>query len=632
MDTIDMADFAWKTLLFPLALSLVAGCGDLRRAAAKLDSAVTKATPAQIEKGEVLPGSYIVTFKTAPGGPGLDFQDYRSEFRRHYVALAESYLGDPRVKDIRFLTGIDLSPIEHSGVELGFSVPFMQGFSEDALDGGPLVGSMTEVTFTSPADAADVLDQWDGQGRIWFAEPNYVSRLSSVAAQEGEPAEPTGNHFKDLSTQYAAFDYWWLKAINLPQAYESIANRDLSVPGTPADDVITTDRPIVAVLDSGVDYEHPALKSRIWVNNDQNAANCSNDLHGCNTTTAKRGTLGDGDVWPYDTSGPNEGCEDKDANCSHGTHVAGLIAADHTWTDPTGRPAPGVCPVCQIMILKIVSKVGKESGILDSSIIAAFKYVTLFRRENSGAVRVLNASFGKFVRARAVGLLVRLMKDKRGTLLVGAAGNEDTLTQEFPAAFPDAIAVAAVDDKLRKVSFSNFGRWVDVSAPGNALVSTVPGGQVDAKSGTSMATPMVAGVAGLMVARYPGISFTELRKWLLDGADPTLYEEGLADGFNYHYYYPRVPQESVRQPLLGYGLLNANSTINQTPSQNLPLFNSLDRVERGCAVVSDEATAHAWATLIAFLLPFVALVYRTRGYNMTSHDNRHIQETRRARR
>lgn len=607
-----MADFPRKTWLFALLAAGATGCADLQKAKARLDSAVIKATPAQIAQGEVLPASYIVTFRTDAGGPGLNFQDFQAEFRSHYIALAESFLGDPRVKDIRFLTSVDLSPVEHSGQELGFTAPFMKGLAKDAIDAGPLVGSMTEVTFSSPAAAADVLDQWDDQGRLWFAEPNYVSHLSGLE-DEGTPPETT-NHFKQLGTEYASFDYWWLKAINLPQAFESIAARDLGVPGTPDDPTITTDRPIVAVLDSGVDFEHPALKDRIWVNKDQNAANCANDLHGCNTTTAKRGTLGDGDVFPYDTTGPNQSCEDRDPNCSHGTHVAGLIAGDHSWTDQAGRAAPGVCPVCQIMILKIVSKVGNDSGILDSSIIAAFKYVTLFKRENSGAVRVLNASFGKFVRARAVGLLVRLMKEKRGTLLVGAAGNEDTLTQEFPAAFPDAIAVAAVDNQLRKVNFSNFGRWVDISAPGSALISTVPGGQVDAKSGTSMATPMVAGVAGLMIARYPGISFTELRDYLLDGADPTFYEPTFSDGYNYYYYYPKVTQEPVRQPLLGYGLLNANSAINKSPSQNLPLFNSLDRVERGCAVVGESASGQPWVGWIALLLPIASFVYWERRY------------------
>jgi subtilisin family serine protease len=622
MDTIDMADFTWKTLLFPLALASVGGCGldpraALPRGRAPLDDAlqsvVVKATARQIEKGEVLPGSYIVTFKTEIGGPGLEFTDYGAEFRGHYRMLAESYLPDPRVKDIRFLTAIDLSPVQRSGQELGFGAPFMQRLTDHALDGGELIGSMNEVSFTSAADAADVLDLWNAQGRLWFAEPNYVSHLSVKTEEEAsEDGESTGNYFKDLSRQYAQYDYWWLKAVNLSQAYESIGNRDLNQPDTPNDETIKTDRPIVAVLDSGVDYEHPALKDRIWVNNDQNAANCANDLHGCNTTTAKRGLLGDGNVYPYDANGPGENCQDRDPNCSHGTHVAGLIAADHTWTDATGRSAPGVCPVCQIMILKIVSKVGNDSGILDSSIIAAFKYVTLFKRENSGAVRVINASFGKFVRARAVGLLVRLMKEKRGTLLVGAAGNEDTLTQEYPAAFPDAIAVAAVDQELRKVGFSNFGRWVDISAPGNALVSTVPGQELDAKSGTSMATPMVAGVAGLMLARYPGISFTELRKWLLDGADPTFYQETFAGGFNYYYYYPKVPQESVRQPLLGYGVLNANSTINKTPSQDLPIYTSLDRVNAGCATVSGRADASPWFTLLILLIPLVTFVYRHR--------------------
>src|SRR5690606_6902827 len=123
--------------------------------------------------------------------------------------------------------------------------------------------------------------------------------------------------------------------------------------------------------------------------------------------------------------------------------------------------------------------------------------------------------FGKFVRSRSVGLLLRVLKEKKSALVIGAAGNEDSMAQEYPAAFSDAIAVSAVDEDLRKVAFSNFGRWVDIAAPGSNIISTLPGEGAGSKSGTSMAAPLVSGVAGLMLAYAPDTSFGTLRKWLL---------------------------------------------------------------------------------------------------------------------
>ncbi len=613
-----MANYRWKTLCFLVFAGFSQGCGKgplAHLSKTSMPSAlpvVIKATHAQLVRGEALPYSYIVTFRGLPGGPGLSFTDYAAEYQSHFSALADQYLSDPRIKDIRFLTAIDLNAAVDDSEPSGFGSPYLELLAGSRLSNEALVGSMTQVDFASEQDASDLLDQWQGAGAVWFAEPNYISRLSQDAPPADDPSTTPGGLFKKFSTDYTAFNYWWLQKINLPQAYDAIANRDLTVPGTPTDDQLSANRPIVAVLDSGVDYEHPALKSRIWANTDQNAASCERDTHGCNTTVAKRGSLGNGDVWPYDVAGPGQTCDNRDSNCSHGTHVAGLIAADHTWTDEAGRPAAGVCPVCQIMILKIVSKVGKDSGILDSSIIAAFKYVALFRHQGSSAVRVINASFGKFVRSRSVGLLVRLMREKRGTLLVGAAGNEDTLTMEFPAAFDDAIAVAAVDSQLRKVSFSNFGRWVDIAAPGNALLSTVPGAALDSKSGTSMATPMVAGLAGLMIARYPDITFVELKKTILEGADPSFYSRDFEDGFNFYYYYPKIAQEPIRQPLLGSGFLNANSSVNKTASQGLPVFTDLDRVSPGCAVVwsGDARPRSELALLVALLLAPILLAWR----------------------
>jgi len=225
-------------------------------------------------------------------------------------------------------------------------------------------------------------------------------------------------------------------------------------------------------------------------------------------------------------------------------------------------------------------------------------------------VRVINASFGKFVRSRAVGLLVRLLRDKRGTLIVAAAGNEDTLTMEYPAAFPDAVAVAAVDTRLRKVSFSNFGHWVDVSAPGQGILSTVPGAAAEAKSGTSMATPMVAGIAGLVLARHPSMGYDELRGVLTQSADPKFYGSEFEEGYNYTYYYPKLEGESARIPLLGLGLVNAFAAVNRTPSEGLPIYSPDERVSARCGTAPGGHAQNSWLALAFLLLPLGAALHR----------------------
>jgi subtilisin family serine protease len=214
----------------------------------------------------------------------------------------------------------------------------------------------------------------------------------------------------------------------------------------------------------------------------------------------------------------------------------------------------------------------------------------------------MNASFGKFVRSRSVGLLVRLMRDRQGTLLVGAAGNEDTLTMEYPAAFTDAVAVSAVDRLLRKETFSNFGRWIDVSAPGAQLLSALPGASVGAKSGTSMAAPLVAGVAGLMLANNPQLSFGDLRRWLLESADPSFYSSTFEDGFNYRNYYPRIPGEGINVPLLGVGVLNAANAVQQIPTGGQPIAYALDRVEPGCSTIGAARGGVAGGALLLLML------------------------------
>lgn len=549
-----------------------------------------------------LAGSYIITFRSDTNLSQRGYANYFLEYQSRFSALAERYLSDPRVKDIQFLTTINLARPEDSDWQSEFDMPpsLRLAWDQGGRNRQRIDASITRVDFVDENNAESALNDWSNVGAFWFAEPNYISRLS----------ESTENIFQEFSSQYSSLNYWWLERIRLPEAFATLANRDLG--NSPSDAAIVADQPIIAVLDSGVDYQHPAISARVWRNNEKdiNSSSCENDLHGCNTTVSKRGRLGNGDVHPFGTSRAGEACLSSDANCAHGTHVAGLIVGDPRARDSEFSAAvAGTCPVCRVMILRIVGKIENDSGILDSSIIAALKYVALFNRKGSPGVRVINASFGKFVRSRSVGLLIRMMKDKRQALVVAAAGNEDTLSMEYPAAFSDAIAVAAVDQQLRKETFSNFGRWVDISAPGSYLTSSIPGGGVGAKSGTSMAAPLVSGIAGLMLTRYPEITFDDLRKSILDGTDPTFYQKDWADGFNFYNYYPKVPQEELRQPLLGVGVLNANASIAKLTSTGLPVYSALDRVRAGCATIGKSEHKNRLVILAALLaLPTILVL------------------------
>jgi hypothetical protein len=541
-------------------------------------------------------GSFLVAFRA----DGLNVRGYPSflnEYQSHMNLLASQIGADPRIKKLNFVTGVDLASPGRSAEEAELRLPKGLYFNFDDKKIESKYASIVQVDFENQEAAKDILGIWKNQKITYFAEPNYIS----------QPSVMKSNTFEGYADFYKGMNQWWLTAIKLSDAFTFLADRDQSAANIPTDAQILTNRPIVAILDSGVDIEHPALKSNIWTNTDVNASRCSNDLHGCDTTNPEKGSLGNGDIFPFSASGPNQTCFGKDSNCAHGTHVAGIVAGDPEWTSPeSGLQTPGVCPHCQVMVLKIVSKIGDKSGILDSSILRAFKYVALNRR-GSPDVRVINASFGKFVRSRSVGLLLRILKEKRSTLVIGAAGNEDSMAQEYPAAFSDAVAVSAVDRELRKVEFSNFGRWVDVSAPGSAIMSTVPGKGAEYKSGTSMASPIVAGVAALMLTRYPDISFSQMRKWIVKSTDSTFYSAQENDGYNHDCYYPKIEQETFRQPLLGTGLLQASNAVQLKITGELPIYTEFDRVEPGCSVISSTSPIKN-LTLVNYLLLLMLLL------------------------
>ena len=260
-------------------------------------------------------------------------------------------------------------------------------------------------------------------------------------------------------------------------------------------------RVVVAVLDSGVNYLHRDLASNIWVRpagmspySDDELGEF-NDLHGFNATDRLRD--------PMDDNG-------------HGTHCAGIIGAE----GDNNYGIAGINWEAEIMPLKFLNANG--SGTTKDAI-EAINYV--IERKRAGVnVRIISASWGSTQKSSALRDAIKRAGDE-GVLFVAAAGNsrdDSDKRPHFPAGYdlPNVVSVASVDRTDALSVFSNYGaRSVHVAAPGSEILSTWLKDDFYVASGTSMATPEVAGVAALILSVNPKLSVKELRDKLLNSVD-----------------------------------------------------------------------------------------------------------------
>ena len=571
---------------------MVAGCGDQLAEARRLfmgAPAIVMAAVHEIESRQAIPLSYLVAFRTELPGGGLRFSSYREESRAHFGMMLSWVRAADGIADMRYITGMDLNSIPSAGLPKGVFSPLEQrlfwGRENDEAKGA----TFARVDFRSAQHAEATLKKWEREGRIWYAEPNYLSRPFGAEV------------FTNFASTYSglASRVSWYSQIKLPEAFTFLATQDIDLGNVP----------LIAVMDSGTDYKHQALASNVWQNDASTVgkAGCHDDTYGCNATQADKGSLGNGDVFPAGTSAAGSPCDDAVEACPHGTHVAGLVAA--TPQSDYG----GGCPVCKIMTVKVVGKTKSSIGsedentIADSSLIAGFAYVSKFMSNNTNAVRVINASFGKSQRSRTVELLIRLLKSQgSGTMVIAAAGNEDTMLRQYPAAYQDVIAVANINaDSGVKHPSSNFGPWVDIAAPGSSgmggISSSVPGDQELPETGTSMSTPVVTGIAGLLLLQKPSISINELRQILIGSADASLYQTS-----DNQPYIQKVQGSSTAVPLLGAGILNAENAVKRIMPEHVGSA-VMSRVSANCGMLGGGAARCALPVLLLFGWPVIAL-------------------------
>ncbi|MGV3616564.1 MAG: S8 family peptidase [Fimbriimonas sp.] len=269
-----------------------------------------------------------------------------------------------------------------------------------------------------------------GLAGVQYVEPNYIEK----------------GYFAPNDPRYGS--QWWLPKVGSASAWDM---------------TLGSSAVKIAVIDSGVDYNHEDLRGKVILGRD--VINEDSD--------------------PMDDNG-------------HGTHVAGIAAGNTN----NGIGIAGLGFNCQIIAVKVLSGAGVGNVAITAQGIQ--------NAADLGA-HVINLSLGGPAETQISKDAIAYAKGK-GCIIIAAAGNDGTTNRGYPGAYEDVVCVAATNSNDQKADFSTYGSdWVDVAAPGEGIMSTLPNNSYKEEDGTSMACPVVAGLAGLLKAYSPSSTAVEIR-------------------------------------------------------------------------------------------------------------------------
>ncbi|MFZ5907795.1 MAG: S8 family peptidase [Nitrospirota bacterium] len=337
------------------------------------------------------------------------------------------------------------------------------------------------VRVNDDASLSDTISVLESDPTVEYAEPNYMRSAFLIPDDPGIP-------------------YLW-GLLNTGQTGGAF---DADIDAGEAWDITTGHQDtVIAVIDTGVDMEHDDLSANIWSNAGEIPGNGVDD---------------DGNGYVDDVHGWDFYANDNDPSdtplCRHGTHVSGTIGA----VGNNGLGVVGINWTTKIMPLRFLG--GPLCSGTDANAIRAIEYAA------GKQVRIANNSWGGGGYSRAVEEAIR----NSAMIFVAAAGNggwdgagdNNDLAPHYPSSYPldNILAVAATDHNDALAPFSNYGNAsVDLTAPGVTIASTIPDNKYAYFSGTSMATPHVTGVVGLLVSQNPAAENWEIIYKILQGAD-----------------------------------------------------------------------------------------------------------------
>ncbi len=360
---------------------------------------------------------------------------------------------------------------------------------------------VVEVAKGISMDAA--LEHYNEDPNVLYAEPNHAVH-AYLQPPPANPNPPEDGDDPVNDTVDPHFHKQW--GLNNEGQNDGVVDADINAPEmwqtTSGDKNV-----VIAVVDTGVDYGHRDVMKNMWVNPgeipangiDDDANGVVDDVHGYNALDH----TGD----PMDDHG-------------HGTHCAGVIGAE-SQNFHGGR---GVMPNVTIIGCKFLSAGG---GGTTEGAIACLNYLRDLKTRSTNPVDVFatSNSWGGGPPSQSLQDAIQEHQDL-GILFIAAASNDgqdNDVVDTYPADYPLAniVSVAATDNKDDRAWFSNYGkRSVHVGAPGVDILSTVLGNEYEEMSGTSMATPFAAGLAGMIKAAFPDYDYIRVKNLLMAGGTP----------------------------------------------------------------------------------------------------------------
>lgn len=414
-------------------------------------------------------------------------------------------------------------------------------------------GASDWVVVKLPKDkkVEDAIKDLSKSKQIQFVEPNYKIYLSSTYPNDPMFGDLWGleNDEWEYQDDYGQTQYGKYDAdIDAPEAWD-IHNDASNI--------------IVAVIDTGVNYAHPDLYANMWVNQAELVGDPNSDDDG-------NGYIDD--IYGYDFGGYDLNDQDSDPNDpdGHGTHVSGTIGA----VSNNNIGISGVCWNTKIMALKIFPPyyVSEWVAFVDNAV-EAIEYAV------DNDAKIINASWsisGNYSQA-----LKDTIEDAgdNDVLFVAAAGNyhpswpylDNDAVPIYPTSYDldNIISVLATDPKDEITWWSHYGATsVDLGAPGENILSTIPGNSYDYYSGTSMAAPHVSGACALVWSMYPDLTAAHIKQAILDSADHL---------------------DSVEDLCASEGRLNLYQALLHAHPLGLEIQDDIADPE-GCVIPSDEIT------------------------------------------
>ena len=299
---------------------------------------------------------------------------------------------------------------------------------------------------------------------------------------------------------------------------------------------------IVAVLDSGTEFSHNDLGdgadaySNVWLNSGEDAWTDPNDPStGNGVDDDNNGFVDDWKGWDFDNNN-----NDGSSNASHGTNVAGVVAAKtNNNTNVAGIAGGNNNNGSSIMICAVGSS-GPNGAVLDDAI--------LYAAANGARIVQLSLTVGS---SQAIDDAIADAYFNHGVLIINAAGNSGASSVGYPASNDNVMAVGASNQNDFKAGFSQFGPKLEVSAPGVDIVTLSLNNSIVSTSGTSFSAPLTSGVASLVMANNPSLTNVEVRSILQLSADKV-------GGYDYDHDV-NFPGRSLE---MGYGRINALTALN----------------------------------------------------------------------